>query len=69
MPFLLGKRKVGLFYHIVDNISSKISKWFNKFLSYAEKSIIIQYVSNSVPTYAMSFSKLPVDRIDRIDSL
>lgn len=69
MPFLLGKKKYDLFYHIIDRINNKINVWYTNFLSYAGRLVLLQFVPNSIPAYAMSFTKLPMSCIEKIDSI
>lgn len=65
----MGKKKADLFDDIIDKISNMINKWYNRFLSYAGGALLIQTLTNTIPSYAMNITQLPASCIQRINSL
>lgn len=56
IPFMLGQRKAYLFdyINIVIKVSKRINKWYNKFLSYADKGFLFKLLT--IPRFAMPIS-------------
>ena len=64
IPFLyLGlriggdSRKLNFWKPVVDKITSRLSSWNNKFLSFGGRLVLLKYVLSSLPVYFLSFFK------------
>lgn len=69
LPFLLGHKKADLFDDVVNKVCNKINKWYNRFLSQASRALLIQTVSNTIPSFTMSTTQIHVSCTVRINSL
>ena len=69
LPSLVGRHRVASFSHIKERVWSKIKGWKGKILSQAGREIMIKAVAQAVPTYAMSFFKLPIRLCQDIESM
>ena len=69
LPFLAGHKKKKSFSLIKERIWEKLKGWKEKLLSQAEHKILIKAVIQVIPTYSMSFFKLPIGLIKDIESL
>lgn len=54
IPFLFGRKKIDSFDDLITRTSSCINAWYNRFLSTAGCTVLIQSVTSVIPTYAMS---------------
>jgi hypothetical protein len=59
LPSMVGKSRVASFASIKGRIWDRINGWKEKFLSYAEKEVLMKAVLQAIPTYTMSVFKLP----------
>jgi hypothetical protein len=59
LPALVGKSRMGEFKSIIDRVCGGVSDWKTKFLSQAEKEILLKAVVQAIPTYIMSIFLLP----------
>jgi hypothetical protein len=56
---MVGRSKRQTFASICGNVKAKVDGWKEKFLSQAEKEILIKVVVQALPTYCMSLFWLP----------
>ncbi|XP_013668888.1 uncharacterized protein LOC106373226 [Brassica napus] len=68
LPEQFGRRKRDIFSSVVERIKQKASSWSNRHLSPAGKLVMVQSVLTPIPSYSMSFFKLPVSLCKRIQS-
>jgi hypothetical protein len=59
LPALVGRSKMRTFEGIQSRVRKKVDGWKEKFLSQAEKEILIKVVVQAIPTYSMSIFQLP----------
>ena len=69
LPEQFGRRKRDLFASIIDRIQQKTKGWKNKFLSSAGKLVMLQSVLSAIPSYSMTYFKLPISLVKRIQSV
>lgn len=67
LPSLVGRRKNEILGFIKDKVVAQINSWNNKFLSKAEREILIKNVLQAIPTYAMSIFLLPHELCNKIE--
>lgn len=67
-PEHFGRRKRDIFASIVDRIRQKAHSWSSRYLSSAGKLILLKSVLAALPTYAMSYFKLPLSLCKQIQS-
>ena len=68
LPELFGRKKRDFFSSIVDRIKQKARGWSTKLLSSAEKMVMLQSVLSPIPSYSMTYFKLPVSLCKRIQT-
>lgn len=56
---MIGVDKTDCFQHLIDRVNQRINGWKEKTLSYGGKEVLLKFVAQSIPTYAMSVFKLP----------
>lgn len=66
LPEQFGRKKRDMFASILDRIRQKAHNWTAKFLSGAEKQIMLKSVLSAMPCYAMSCFKLPKSLVSQI---
>ena len=59
LPSLVGKNKRNTFNDVKEKISKKLAGWKEKLLSKASKEVLIKAVAQAIPTYTMSYFKIP----------
>lgn len=69
MPSLVGKNKRNTFNDIKDKLRKKLAGWKDKLLSKAGKEILIKAVAQPIPTYTMSYFKLPDSLCEELTSM
>lgn len=69
LPSLVGKNKRGTFNDIKEKIGKKLARWKEKMLSKAGKEIVIKAMAFAIPTYTMTYFKLPDSLCDEITSM
>lgn len=69
LPSLVGKNKRNTFNDIKDKLRKKLAGWKDKLLSKASKEILIKAVAQPIPTYTMSYFKLPDSLCEELTSM
>ena len=59
LPSLVGRSKRNTFNDLKEKLGNKLSSWKEKLLSSASKEILIKLVAQAIPTYTISYFKLP----------
>ena len=65
----MGRNKKASFNYIKERVWKKLQGWKEKLLSQAGWEILIKAVVQAIPTYIMSYFKLPSGLCSEIDSL
>ena len=55
----MGKNKRNTFNEIKEKVHRKLAGWKEKLLSKARKEVLIKVVAQAIPTYTMSYFRLP----------
>ena len=69
LPSLVGKNKRNTFKEIKEKLAKKLAGWKEKLLSKAGNEIFIKAVAQAIPTYSMSYFKIPDTLCDEMTSL
>ncbi|KAL0284767.1 UNVERIFIED_CONTAM: putative mitochondrial protein [Sesamum calycinum] len=69
LPALAYRFKKALFAALKDRIWKRVQGWQEKSLSQAGKTILIQAVVQAIPSYAMSYFKLPKSLLQEFQAL
>ncbi|XP_026419375.1 uncharacterized protein LOC113315294 [Papaver somniferum] len=69
LPLLIGKQKITCFTGFVDRVKGRLSKWNGDNMSQFCKSLMKKTITNIILVYSMSCLQLPVDTIEKIDTL
>ncbi|KAL0444003.1 UNVERIFIED_CONTAM: hypothetical protein Slati_2123000 [Sesamum latifolium] len=69
LPTVTGRSKRKLFESIKDRIWSKLHNWAAKKLSQAGRSVLLKTVLQTIPTYAMSYFRLPDTFLSDLESI
>ena len=69
LPSLVGRNKRASFNDIKDKLSKKLAGWKGKLLSKASKEVLIKAVTQAIPTYTMSYFKIPDSLCDKLTSM
>lgn len=67
LPFRKHHNKAEEFQDMISKVEQKLAGWKLKVLSYAGRSILIQAVAQTLPSYAMQTYAIPVGLCRRID--
>ncbi|XP_071912212.1 uncharacterized protein [Coffea arabica] len=59
LPMTIGRAKNQVFGYLISNICSKLQGWKQKLLSQGGKEVLIKSVIMAMPSYIMSYFKLP----------
>lgn len=59
LPLVIGRSKRQVFNYIKERVISRMGGWKEKFLNQARKEVMLKSVILALPTYAMSYCKLP----------
>ncbi|KAL0700618.1 hypothetical protein Bca4012_056740 [Brassica carinata] len=59
LPDHIGRKRKEVFEYLVQRVKGKIENWYSKFLSPADKEVLLKAVITSLPTYTMSCFLLP----------
>lgn len=54
LPIMVGLNKYRTFQALKDRVWACISNWNNTFLSHVDKEVLLKFVVQAIPTYAMS---------------
>lgn len=57
-----------MFLWILARVNTKLEGWKEKFISKGDKEILIKYVIQAIPHYAMSIFKLPLSIYKTIET-
>ncbi|KAL0408288.1 UNVERIFIED_CONTAM: hypothetical protein Sradi_1763200 [Sesamum radiatum] len=68
-PSIVGKSRRAVFNSIRDRVWFRIQGWSDKLLSQAGKFVLIKFVLQAVPTYAIGCFRLPLLLINEIHSM
>jgi len=69
LPIGGDPRKLDFWRPILNSITSRLSNWKNKFLSFGGRLILLKSVLSSLSVYFLSFFKAPTGIISSIESL
>ena len=69
LPSLVGKNKKASFNYIKEQVWKKLQGWKEKLLSQAGREILIKAIVQAIPTYTISYFKLPLGLCSKIESL
>ena len=69
LPALVGRAKKKSFIYIKERVWKKLQGWKEIFLSQVGREVLIKSVIQTIPTYTISFFKLPKDLIKKIEVL
>ena len=69
LPSFVGRRKKASFNFIKEKVWRKMQGWEEKLLSQVGREILIKAVVQAIPTYTMSYFKLPLGLCNDIESL
>lgn len=69
LPLITQKITKESFYDIILNTQSKISNWYDKLLSYARRSTLVNYVLHTLSQCTMNTHKRPEIMINKINTL
>ena len=69
LPMVSGKSKVTTFKDLQEKVTKRVMGWKEKFISKADREILIKTVAQVIPTYVMSIFKLPKSTCNNINSL
>lgn len=64
MPLLIGKSKKQWFIHLLDKVKNRLSICRGKTMAQCSKSLMINTVTNTIPSYTMSCFQIPKDIIN-----
>ena len=64
---MIGSRKKASFNYIKEKIWKKLQRWEEKLLPQASRESLIKAVVQAIPTYTMSWFKLPVSLCNDIE--
>ena len=59
LPSLVGRNKRNIFNAVKEKLAKKLAGWKEKLLFKAGKEIFIKAVAQAIPTYTMSYFKIP----------
>jgi hypothetical protein len=69
LPALIGRSRISTFNGIKGRIWNRINRWKEKFLSHAEKEVLLKSVIQAIPTYTMSVFRLPKTLCKEINAM
>lgn len=69
LPSSVGRNKKNTFKEIKEKFAKKLAGWKEKLLSQAGKEVLIKAVTQAIPTYSMSYFKIPDSLCEEITSL
>ena len=68
-PSLVGRSKRNTFNDLKDKLGSKLASWKETLLSNAGKEILIKSMTQAIPSYTMSYFKLPNALCDELTGM
>ena len=69
LPMVGGKSEVNTFKNLREKITKRVMGWKEKFISKAEREILIKIVAQAITTYSISIFKIPQALYDSINSI
>uniref|UniRef100_A0A5B7AER2 Reverse transcriptase domain-containing protein n=1 Tax=Davidia involucrata TaxID=16924 RepID=A0A5B7AER2_DAVIN len=69
LPSTIGRSKMQPFNFIKDRVWRKLQGWKEKLLSKAGREVLIKVVAQAMPTYMMSYFKIPVTICEEINRM
>jgi len=69
LPIGGDARRLDYWKPVLNRITTRLSNWNCKFLSFGGRLILLKYVMSSLPVYFLSFFKAPTSIISSIESL
>ena len=69
LPSLVGRNKKNTFKEVKTKLAKKLAGWKEKLLSKAGKEVMIKAVAQAIPTYTMSYFKIPHSLCDEMTSV
>lgn len=67
LPSVLGRNKKAIFRYIEQRILERIGNWQHKFISKADKEVLIKSIAQALPIFTMSIFLLPNHICDTIE--
>ena len=68
LPMVGGKSKVNTFKDLGEKITKRVLGWNEKYISKADREILIKTVAQAILTYTMEMFKIPKALCDTINS-
>ena len=68
LPMVGGKSKVNTFKDLGEKITKRVLGWNEKYISKADREILIKTVAQAILTYTMGMFKIPKALCDTINS-
>jgi len=65
----MGRSKKAVFQNVRDRVWKKLKGWEERYLSRAEKEILIKAVIHAIPMYAMQCFEIPVTLCDDMERM
>lgn len=59
LPAMVGADRSDCIHHLIDRVLTRINGWKEKTLSLGGKEILIKYVAQAIPVYAMMVFRIP----------
>ncbi|XP_026429794.1 uncharacterized protein LOC113326221 [Papaver somniferum] len=69
IPLLIDKNKIECFTLLVDRFKHRLSNWNVKTMTQCSKALMVQNVTSTIPAYSMSCIQIPIDTVNKIDSM
>jgi hypothetical protein len=66
---MVGRSRYKAFKSIKDKVWARLNDWKVKFLSQADKEILIKAIVQAIPTYSMSVFLLPISLCKELNVL
>uniref|UniRef100_A0A803P703 Uncharacterized protein n=1 Tax=Cannabis sativa TaxID=3483 RepID=A0A803P703_CANSA len=69
LPNIIGRKKTVILGFLKNKIINCLNSWNGKFLSRAGKEVLLKFVIQSLPTYAMSVFLIPLETCQEIEKI
>ena len=69
LPMVIGLSKVKSFKELKEKITKRVMGWKEKFISKAEREVLIKTVAQAIPTYTMGIFKIPISLCNDINAI
>lgn len=67
IPGWMGRSRSAVFKALLDRVTKKIKDWKSRVLSHTWKLTLVRSVIQSIPTYLMTYFKIPDNIIHKIE--